>query len=247
LEVNKKDFIKLAFLGIFGSVLANIFLTKSLGPLGPGFFSFLQAFQPLFVVWLATTFLKEDFDGLYPLWGMWVIGSSVLLNITDFELGSFYKLLDYPLETLLALIAMMIWGSCTVIGKNLLKSYSPSVVVFWRWAFATVTLGVHMTILGHEIQWGQLADFSVLWRVLCISTVMGCFAMVVYYNGLKRFPASLTAFIELSYPAFTMLVGSAYLYHKIEILQLIGLVSLTGAIFFMVKGSTIFEKKKTRS
>jgi drug/metabolite transporter (DMT)-like permease len=101
-----------------------------------------------------------------------------------------------------------------------------------------------MTILGHEIQWGQLADFSVLWRVLCISTVMGCFAMVVYYNGLKRFPASLTAFIELSYPAFTMLVGSAYLYHKIEILQLIGLVSLTGAIFFMVKGSTIFEKKK---
>lgn len=245
LKLTKGDWLKVLFLGSCGSFMANIFFTKSLGALGPGTFAFLQSFQPLFVAYMAHQFLKEEFDGLYPLWAMWVIGSSILINMVDFEIGNaFANMTENPLETLMALASMLIWGTCTVVGKNLLTKYSPVVIVFWRWFFAFLFLSSHFALRGSQIEISKFLQSDVLWRIISMGTILGALAMAIYYQGLKKFPAGLTAFFELSYPVFSMLLASFYMYEKITFIQLIGIVSITGALFFMLKGSNLFKKNK---
>lgn len=242
-KLSRGDWGLALFLGALGSALANYFFTLGIQQISPGTYSFIQIFQPFFVIFLAYLLLKEKIDNLYIFWGFWVIVSALLMHSPDLELGLLtLDATTYPTQMAMVIGSMLIWGFCTVIGKALLKTHHPLVVVYTRWMFALLMTFVLLFISGTSLDWSILSNFDNLWRLLFIGIIAGVASMYLYYMALSKLPAGKVSFVELAYPAFGMLFSSFYTYSKITLLQILGFSSFF--IFVYILCSSKFTKRQ---
>ncbi|MFY7993367.1 MAG: DMT family transporter [Bacteriovoracaceae bacterium] len=227
-----------AFLGAVGMTAAGLLFTFCIQKASPSTFSFFQIFQPLFVVYLAHRFLKEKSDNLYFFWGIWVIVSALLMYSQDIELSLIGgDLLSYPLETIIALGVMMIWGLCTIAAKKLLVKHSATSIVGVRWFFAFVAaLGFNVFYQTETTPWTIVFETDYVWRFFYISVVAGLCSMAFYYSGLKKMEVGKVSFIELAYPALGMIFSAIYTFEQLTFLQAIGATSFVIFITLMISG-----------
>tara|TARA_B100001971_G_scaffold91031_1_gene83943 strand:- start:11401 stop:12354 length:954 start_codon:yes stop_codon:yes gene_type:complete len=238
LDINLKEFLMLLFLALFGSTIAGYFFNISIQLASPNTFSFLQVFQPLLVVALASYFLKEKFDQLFIVWGMWIILSALIIQSNEIELGTiFIDFTNHPKAILMGLAAMLIWGICTVIGKKLLEKHTPYKIFMWRWIMSTCFTGMVFITAKKDFDYSLMTEPVFIFRVLYIGIICGSLAMWFYYHGLKRLKASTTSFVELAYPVFGMIFASFQTFGKMTFLQILGLVSLVFAVTILVNNS----------
>ena len=219
-KLTMKDWLTTIFIGGVGMSVAGYLQTACIQKATPGLFSFFQIFQPLFVIYMAHVFLKEKVDNMYVYWGIWVILSAVLMFSVDLELmlGSEIVFTDM----LIALSTMLIWGSCTILGKKFLANHSPLTLVSLRWLFAFLFSSVILLTEKETVPYQMLLQSDILIRFIFIGAIAGIFSMYLYYSGLKHMPAGKVSFIEISYAAFGMIFSAVYTFESLSFFQLLG-------------------------
>ncbi len=231
-----KEWIAIAFFGIGGSALADIFYTASLQFVGTAVSILIIKLQPLFVLWTAYFFLGEKpKKNLFP-WALIALICVILLSFPDLHFDFINKgMNNYTRGVLYAFVAMLLWSLSTVAGKYFLYRHPASVAVFWRWASAAIALG----IISHyfdstPIAWGTVFSSQALPYLLYLGSVAGVIAMGIYYVGLKSIPASQATFVELLYPLTGVVLNALILDAKLNEIQILSTVLLLISLILII-------------
>lgn len=232
-QYSKQDWLLGVFIGGIGLSIGGYLQTVSVLKSTPGTFSFFQIWQPIFVIFAARKFLNERVDNMYIYWGIWVVLSAFLLFSSDLEL--MFATQEFVLtDILIALGCMLIWGTCTIVAKKLLMKHSPFSLVTVRWVFAFIFSSAILVMEGESIAWDVLLQSEVVLRFLFIVGIAGVGSMYFYYSGLKNIYAGKSSFLELAFPALSMIFSAIYTFEGLTFLQTLGVISFFAFIFLML-------------
>lgn len=215
LRIKPAQWTALFVVGGGGSALATVLFTASFQYVNPSVSILLQKLQPILVVFLAMLFLGERPHRGFYLWAGIALISGIAISFPDFN----FSFLGGPtLESrgsLYALAAAALWGLSTVVGKGVVGKLPPLVVTYWRFVFGLVTLAgillFSQTPLALPTGSGLLSDPFVLRSFLYLALVPGLTALILYYQGMRRTPATTTTFMELLFPVGAVAMNTIYL------------------------------------
>lgn len=188
----------------------------------------LQKLQPVFVIILAKLILHEKmgirFLSLVPIA---LIGSYMVSFGVD---GIQFQLAGKELIYLLSIGAAFCWGFGTILSKKLLEKLSFSEATSLRFLLAIPISMVAMILLGQEYN-PLTMTIDELWRFVVIGLTTGAGAILVYYYGLKKTPAKIATFAELTFPITSILIAVTALNpygepDQLELAQIFGIVIL---------------------
>lgn len=231
-RLSTTDWLMAGFIGGIGMTACGYLQTVGIQKATPGLFSFFQIFQPLFVIGAAVVLLKEKVDNMYLYWGIWAILSAILMFSVD--LGIMLSSEIIFSDIMIALLTMLIWGMCTILGKKFLSHHSPATLVALRWLFGFVFAAIILAYEGQTVPLNVLAHSDVFPRFIFMGVVAGIGSMYLYYTGLKHIAAGKSSFIELSYSAFGMIFSAIYTFEKLSFFQLIGAISFFAFIVLFI-------------
>lgn len=199
----------------------------------------LQKLQPVFAISLAALILKERLNRYFALWaGLAIVAGYFLtfgLETPDFDTGS-----KTALAAGYSLIAAFFFGSATVLGKGVLHNLSFSTATFYRYGFSSLIMLVIVAFTGNMTQIQQVTPDN--WKIiLIISFTVGSGAIFLYYYGLQKVPAMLSAIFELFFPLSAIVFD--YLFND-KILSLVQWVSVAVMLIAILKLS--FASPKSR-
>lgn len=219
------DWLIAIFIGGIGMCVCGYLQTFCIQKATPGLFSFFQIFQPFFVIGMAYYLLKEKVDNLYLFWGSWAVLSALLMFSVD--LGIMMDSEIFFFDIMIALLTMLIWGLCTILGKKFLSRHEAGTLVCLRWFFGFIFSSAIMIYDGERVPTEILLQGDVF-RFMSMCLIAGPISMFLYYMGLKQIAAGKVSIIELSYGASGMIFSAIYTFEELSFLQLIGATS-----FFM--------------
>jgi drug/metabolite transporter (DMT)-like permease len=218
----RESWPKLLGLSLFGVAGYNYFLYLGQSEIKPGAAALLTTLAPLFTLILAILFLKERvppqrvigivvaFAGLYIVveWGRVGLG-----RVTDISRA------DVRFAFITAL-APLSWSLYTIIGKDLVRRYSPVTVTYLSLIIGTIPFitaaGPHFFITVGTIGWTYWLALSYL-SLLC--TIVGFW---IWIMGLKHLPAtSVASFVYLN-PPLAAFFGWLFFGEEIAPLFLVG-------------------------
>ncbi len=240
-QIKPAEWAGLVFIGLMASALATLAFTASFSHLNPSISILLIKLQPLFTFLLAAVWLKEKLPGFFWWWaGLAVLGgywSAFSFTWPDFSNQSD----SIWLGVLLALSAAIIWGTATVVGRYLVVRLENNLVTAWRFIIAWVTLAVWLLLSQGPAGfiWPSSLDLT---RLSLIVIGPGLGAMLLYYWGLKRTPASLAAILELLWPTLAIVLNWYFLNQPLNFGQIVGAGLLLLAIGRLTVGP-LFNKK----
>ncbi|MDD3642544.1 MAG: DMT family transporter [Candidatus Krumholzibacteria bacterium] len=199
--------LRLAAMGLTGVAGYNYFIFLAQTEIKPGAAALLTTLSPLFTLILATVFLRERvplrriigiavaFAGLFFVvrWGR--IGLGRVTDVPNAEMR----------YTLIAAAAPLCWSLYTILGKDLVRTWSPAAVTGLPILIGTIPL----LPLATPAFFGRLAGFGwTHWASLLYLSVMSTIVGFFIWNyALRRLPATSTAaFIYLN-PPFAALFG----------------------------------------
>lgn len=223
-KLDRKQWLSLAFLGIFGSGLATVLLTQAYMDGSPYMTGLLQKTQPIFTIILAGIFLKERRK---PVFWLFYAGAIVATYFLAFGFDGIGDAFNSPklLPVCKALGAAAIWGTCTVVGRAISNDVPPPALAGLRFAFAIPFLVVLFLLQkpseGAPLQWSAAALPMLL--IILLPDALGMF---LYYIGLKKTPASIATLAELAFPLTALFIGMAFQNAKMSPGQWLGLVLL---------------------
>ncbi len=238
-KMTKKEWIAIALVALFASVLGTLFYTAALGQINYIQFSvvvLLQQLQPIWTISTAALLLREKLTKNFLLWAVVALVSTYFITFKD---------LSVNLQTGggtaiaggLALLAGMMWGSSTAISKYVLNKTSSLTVTGLRFLLAPIMafaliVGLHQTAALTTLNTNQWL------ALLTITFSTGMVALAIYYYGLKKIPARTSTIYELIWPASAIFIGYFYFHQGLTLTQILGVVVL---LFSMYK-VTAFKK-----
>ncbi len=230
-SLNLKEWFAAVFSGVGGSALGTLFFTASFLYVNPSVSVLLQKLQPVMVVIIAYIFLGERPVKKFYFWSIIALGAGIALSFPDFN----FKFLNEGVSLhskgiQYSLGAGILWAASTVSGKILLQRTPPAVATFWRFFFGCIALAVVQGLANEIPDWKWISDGPLFLSLIYLSVVPGLFAMLVYYAGLARTPASVTTFIELLYPIGAVILNTAFLHTPLETVQTIAGLILVVAV-----------------
>jgi drug/metabolite transporter (DMT)-like permease len=122
---------------------------------------------------------------------------------------------------LLALAAAALWGSATAFGRRALQEVVPTVLTGLRFTVALPLLFV-LAITHSALAPPAVATSGDWLRVVLVALFPGLVALLLYYRGLERIPASVATFAELAFPATALVAGWIFLGATVTWEQLLG-------------------------
>jgi drug/metabolite transporter, DME family len=211
--------------GVGASALATILFTEAFVRGDPVTPVVLQKVQPLVVVLLAATILGER---PRPRFGIFLLGGLAGVWLTVFP-SPFDVSVHGTEAALLALAAAGLWALGTVLGRFLALKLAFQQVTAVRFAFglpasfvAVLVLGAPFTASGHDLAF-----------IALLALITGLVALLLYYWGLKRTPASVAAIAELTFPVVAISVGYLAFDETLTASQLVG-VALTSFVVMLL-------------
>ena len=234
LRLDRAEWLSAAFVGIGGSAAATVMFTQSFRYVNPSVAILLQKLQPVIVVALAFAFLGErPRRGFYP-WAGLALVCGLLLSFPGLDFAFLSNAEDlHARGVFFSLGAAALWAVSTVVGKRLLKRQPPSVATFWRFVFGLVALGLFEAFVAGDVTtsftraWGYTPIFLAL---LYMAIVPGLVAMVAYYAGLERTPASVSTIVELLFPIGAVILNTLFLDTPLDTTQVLAGVGLLFAV-----------------
>jgi drug/metabolite transporter (DMT)-like permease len=220
-----KSWLALFLIGAGGSALATVLFTASFRYINPSVAILIQKLQPILVIVLAFSFLREKPRRNFWGWALLALASAIVVGVPhfDFSLNTDSKGVMY------ALVAASLWAASTVAGKSVSGTLPPSVIAFWRYAFGLLTL---LGLFGLAVSAGESIPFSVLHQgrilraLLYIAAIPGIAGLVFYYSGLKRASAISATFTELLFPVSAVVLNWVFLGASLSIVQILAGVVL---------------------
>ena len=131
---------------------------------------------------------------------------------------------------LYAFTAAALWAVATILGKILLRRTPSSIATFWRYVFGLATAGALVGSAQISIPWETLGTKPIWGALLYMSLVPGLTAMLAYYAGLARTPATVTTFVELIFPVSAVVLNTVYLNTPLSTVQIVAAAVLLVSI-----------------
>ncbi len=210
------DWLALGLVAVCGGILGTYSIVKALFLVDFNQLSvvvLLQKLQPVFAIILAGILLGERITGRFLLWAsMALVGAYLLtfgLTFPDMGSGS-----SATLAAAWAAVAAAAFGSATVFGKRLLENLDFREATFARYGLTTLLALVFLLISGEGLPFASVTPANWL-LILVIGLTTGSGAIFLYYYGLSRVRASVSAICELCLPlsaiVFDFLVNGSVL------------------------------------
>jgi drug/metabolite transporter (DMT)-like permease len=164
----------------------------------------LQKLQPIFAIALAMIFLRERMRRYYFLWASLAIIAGYFLTfgtqLPNFNTG------DNTLEAaLFSLLAAFSFGSSTVLSKGILGRYSFSTATFYRYGFTSLLMLVYVLATGLYYQFDKITGQNwLIFFIIAVTTGSG--AIFLYYYGLRKVRAVISAICELFFPTTAIIL-----------------------------------------
>ncbi len=241
-KLQKKEWLSLCFIGLFSSALATVLFTMSFNYGNPSVSILLQKFQPLVVIFCGAVFLKEKLTRSFYVYASLAIGAGFFLSFPDLNFSIFSEqknTWEILRPAALAISAAVLWALGTVVGKNVLKSVQPSVVVFWRYFFGLFGVVLIGLVQGQSINSIDLfSEAKNIQSLMYMSLIVGLFSMVLYYQGLKTVKASVATLLELIFPVTSVMINYFFLDQKLNLIQLIA-----GSVLVFVMTRLVYSQQ----
>jgi drug/metabolite transporter, DME family len=218
---------RLAAVGVGGSALATLAFTAAFQRANPSVVILLQKLQPVLVIVGARAFLGErPAPGFYP-WAALAMAASAVLSIPELRLDAGGAGAAGPL---LAIGAAALWAASTLFGKALIARVPPLSMTLWRYAFGLLGMAAVVGALGARIPLEELARAETAGALFYMSLFPGLVALVIYYHGLARTPASVATLAELAFPVGAVALNTLYLNMPLRPVQAVAGAALLAAV-----------------
>jgi drug/metabolite transporter (DMT)-like permease len=201
------DWIFLGLVALTGGVLGTFAIVKALFMVNFSQVSvvvLLQKLQPVFAIILAAILLKEPLTNRFVGWSFVALVGAYLLTF-----GARFPDLSGGTTTAIAAawaaIAAAAFGTATVLGKRVLKVLDFRQATFGRYGLTAIFTLVFLLVSGQGLPFGEVTPFNWL-LVLTIGLTTGSGAIFLYYFGLTRVRASVSAICELCLPLSAILL-----------------------------------------
>jgi len=230
-----KHLVPLFFVGIAGETLGGIFFGKGYHDVGSAASGFLQMLQPFCVLAMVWALGRERNASSYLAWAMSVLFGALVIWVFDSSFD--VQLLEEPrfwMGAGLGFFAVALWAASNVSGKILLKTFSPSSIVFSRWMLSLLGLALVISFKHVPLDASTFFTISGFLSLLTHAVIFALLPLWIFYRGLRALPASLTTFIELACPlALAFLPGFMGQKHIQQIQWLGGISVLVGVLLLL--------------
>lgn len=201
------QWITLGLVSLLGGILGTFAIVKALFLVDFNQLSvvvLLQKLQPVFAISLAGVLLKEKITRNFLLWAsIAVLGAYLLafgLRLPEPSGGT-----HTTAAAGWAALAAAAFGSSTVLGKRLLGSLDFRQATFGRYGLTSLLALLFLLITGEGVPFGEVTPEN--WAlILVIGLTTGSGAIFLYYYGLSRVRAMVSAICELCLPLSTIVL-----------------------------------------
>jgi drug/metabolite transporter (DMT)-like permease len=218
--LSTRTWLSIAIVAWGGSALATLAFTSAFQHGNPTVVVLLQKTQPAWAVLAAAIVLSErprrrlGLIAIPAIFGVYLLSFGWMSPSTALAGGQ-------AEPVLLALTAAALWGGATAFGRRALREVTPNLLTGLRFTVALPLLFV--LALTHSALGAPAAATSGDWvRIVLVALFPGLIALVLYYRGLERIPASVATFAELAFPATSLLAGWLFLDATVSVEQMIG-------------------------
>lgn len=222
-----RDWTSLLVIGVGASATATFLFTAAFTYGDPNTPLLLQKLQPLIAVLGARLVLKEALLTRYWAFFFAGIAGAYLIAFPDPTNLSMPRLAP----ALLAIGAAALWGLGTVLGRRMAAKLDFQALTAWRF-----TIGLPASWLIWTVQTnGEVAPLSGndTAAIVLLAMIPGLAAMLMYYRGLTRVPASAATLAELAFPVSATAINYVAFGSVLAASQWLGLAMLAGAITIM--------------
>lgn len=236
----KSDIILLVLISMAGGVIGTLSIVKALFLVNFNHLSvvvLLQKLQPVFAILLSAILLHEKISRRFIIWAIPAIIAGYTL-VFGFNFPYSQEGDRNLLAAMFALLAAFGFGSSTVLSKMALAKYSFKTVTFYRYGLTSLIMLVLVSVNGLFVQFHLTSKLNwVLFVIIGLTTGSG--AILLYYYGLTRVRAIISAVVELMFPVSTIVFD--FLINK-SVLSPVQWVSAGVMVFSMLKINDWNEK-----
>ncbi|MEI8337654.1 MAG: DMT family transporter [bacterium] len=239
-KLNYKEWISILIIAIGGSALASIAFTEAFHYVNPSVAILLQKLQPIIAIFLAGLILKERKTPLFWLWAIIALIGAYLISFPNFipQVYAGEKFNLNMIGILLSLLAAVLWGASTVLGKFVLNKVNFKIMTSLRFAIAFLFL---LLLNFQEKSFPNFSQFTItdFLFIVIIAIASGVFSLMIYYRGLQDCSASVATIAELGFPMAAVIINWIFLGSILVPMQLVGMAILLFALFSLSKNKKI--------
>lgn len=227
-ELTRKQWASMFVVALLSGALGTILYTAALGRIQYIPFSvvvLLQQLNPIFAIAAAAVLLRERLNRrfliltVFALIGAYMVTFPTLrVNLSTGE--------GTAIAALFAVGAAASWGIGTAFSKYSLEGTSYPHVTAARFGL-TALISLFIVAGSHSFSAVSQLTQTQFFYLVAITLSTGMVALLIYYYGLQRVPASRASVLELAWPLSAVIVGWLFLHEGLTIGQAIGAVVLT--------------------
>ena len=195
------DYLMLIVIAFTGGAIGTLAIVKALFLVNFNHLSvvvLLQKLQPIFAIILAAILLKEKITRRFLIWAIPAIFGGYTLAF-GFKSPNFEGSANDFYAALYALLAAVCFGGSTVVSKMALTKYNFKTLTFYRYGFTTLIMLCIVIITQQVNQFGETSSQN--WLFFCvIGLTTGSGAIMLFYYGLNKVRAIISAIVELLFP-----------------------------------------------
>lgn len=221
-RLDRRDWLALSVIGAGSSVAATVLFTEAFKHGDPTTPLLLQKLQPVIAAGAAYALLGERLRPRYFAYLATALAGSYLVAFADPDRVTLERLVPAALGA----GAAVLWALGTVLGKRTAAKVAPSQLAGLRFLLGLPAAGVLLVLLGDGVQ-ARPVDAP---AIIALALVPGLLALLLYYRGLRRTPASVATVAELTFPLTALIVGVVAFDTVLSGTQLAGAAVLAAAV-----------------
>ncbi|MCA9327157.1 DMT family transporter [Candidatus Saccharibacteria bacterium] len=235
-DLTKRQWLSIAFVALISGALGTILYTAALGRIQFIPFSvvvLLQQLNPIFAISAAALLLRERLNSRFLLLALVALAGAYMVTFPDLTVN-----LSTGQGTITAALyaigAAACWGIGTAFSKYSLKGTSYTHITAARFGL-TALISLLFVAGSHSVSAVSALTQTQFFYLLAITFSTGMVALLIYYYGLQRVPASRAAVLELAWPLSAVIVGWLFLNEGLSLTQAIGALVLVGTTYMLTK------------
>ena len=195
-KLTKKHWFLLISIGLVGGSIPFLLFFKGLSLINAAQGSFWHKTMFIYVIILASIFLKEKIDKKFLLGGLLLIlGNLILLNKLPIAINK---------GDVLVILATIFWAIENIISKYALRETEPRIVAWARMFFGSLFIFLFLLVTNQLELIGSLGFKQISWVLVSAILLLGY--VITWYEGLKFVPVSqATVILILGLPITTFL------------------------------------------
>lgn len=230
--ITRKEWLAIVIVGLFSGALGTIFYTAALAKINYIQFSvvvLLQQLQPVWAIVTAAILLKERITKKFTLWAGIAIVASYLVTFKDLKVNISFGDNTF-VAALLALFAGVMWATSTSFSKIVLKKVSYLTATYLRFIITSIITFVFLIVFNQVSGLDHIK--SQQWYTLFLIVFStGFVALLIYYYGLKKTSARVSAICELVWPVSAIFIDYFYFKKTLSVTQIIGVIIVLFSIY----------------